>query len=641
MAMRVLLAEDNPHDAELALERLERSGLEVESAIVNNEADFVRALDTGAFDLVLSDFHMPGFSGTEALQLARRHPSALPFIFVSGVLGEEHAVDMLKQGATDYVLKQRLERLPIVVRRALDEAQERRSRHAAEQRLKDSETYFGQLVDALRDYSVATLSPAGTIESWNRASEWLFGYTAEEVLGQPGDMFLLPTAPGPAASLTEQLARLDHGSSLVEECWLRRKNGTSFYASVVTTAIVGHGGALRGYSRIVRDMTDSRAAADLLQAAKEQAEAANRAKDRFLAVLSHELRTPLGPIYAAAQALDLRRDLPPECRRSVELIKRNVEVEARLIDDLLDISKIVNDKLSLKLEPTDLAGAVSGIADIFREEASARRISLCYQPPSEPAIVQADQARLQQIIWNLLKNALKFTPPGGEVRIAIHRPEPGRIAVDIADTGIGIPAQALERIFNAFDQGDAETAQARGGLGLGLAIASSLADRHGGVLGVHSDGPGQGTTFTLTLDDPAGSQAPAAAPQDRPAAVPEARPAAILLVEDNEDTAEAMQFLLAEYGYTVDVAENVSVARNSIDARRYDVLVSDMGLPDGDGLDVLRHYAPQPGQTAVALTGYGMEADVRRCLAAGFAAHLTKPLDINQLIQVLQRHGHC
>jgi len=638
--MRVLLAEDDPHDAELTLERLARAGLDVESVIVNNEADFIKALDSGGFDLILSDFHMPGFSGSEALRIARSHPSALPFIFVSGVLGEEHAVDMLKEGATDYVLKQRLDRLPIVVRRALDEARERKSRHDAERRLRESETYFGQLIDALRDYSVATLALDGTIESWNRASEWLFGYPAEEVIGRPGDMFNLPPEPGQAQErpLVEQLAEISSGSSLAEERWLMRKNGATFYASVVTTAIFGNGGAVRGYSRIVRDMTDSRIAADLLQAAKEQAEAANRAKDRFLAVLSHELRTPLGPIYAAAQALDLRQDLPPECRRSIELIKRNVEVEARLIDDLLDISKIVNDKLSLHLEPTDLVAILNGIVEIFREEAAARHIDLRYTPLPYPVIVQADPARLQQIIWNLLKNAIKFTPRAGRISVTMYQPAPGKIAVDVSDTGIGIPPDALKRIFEAFEQGDEDSSRARGGLGLGLAIASSLAQRHGGTLSVHSEGQGKGSTFTLTLDDPSGSVPHPPAPEERPDSPSAVRPPSILLVEDNVDTAEAMQFLLAEYGYHIDIAENVAAARARIECKRYDVLVSDMGLPDGDGIDVLRHYAPAADQMAIALTGYGMEADVRRSLDAGFAIHLTKPLDIDHLLNVL-RHG--
>ena len=251
--------------------------------------------------------------------------------------------------------------------------------------------------------------------------------------------------------------------------------------------------------------------------------------------------------------------------------------------------------------------------------------------------MQADPARLQQIVWNLLKNAIKFTPRGGEIRVTVYQPVPGRIAVDVSDTGIGIPPQALKRIFNAFDQGEEDAAQSRGGLGLGLAIASSLAQRHGGTLSVRSDGQGKGTTFTLTLDDPASGTLHAPTEEVLPVSAPLVRPASILLVEDNIDTAEAMQFLLTEYGYEVEVAENVAAACRRVDARRYDVLVSDMGLPDGDGIDVLRRYAPQPDQIAVALTGYGMESDVRRCLDAGFAFHLTKPLDIDQLIRVLQR----
>jgi PAS domain S-box-containing protein len=634
-----LLVEDDARDADLARERLALAGLNVECLLVANEADYVDALDSYNYELILSDFHLPVFSGAEALRIARSHDSQLPFIFVSGVLGEEHAVEMLKQGATDYVLKQRLERLPIVVRRAMAEASERHSRHIAERRLRERETYFGQLIDALRDYSVATLSVDGAIESWNQASEWIFGYTAEEITGQPGDTFNGPAEnPGdaPAMPIGAELAEISLSGSRSEDRWLMRKNGSQFYASIVTTAIYDIDGNVRGFSRIVRDMTDSRVAADLLQAAKEQAEAANQAKDHFLAVLSHELRTPLGPIYAAAQTLDLQKDLPPQSRRSIKLIKRNVEVEARLIDDLLDISKIVNDKLTLHLQPVDLVPLLGGTADLFRDEASAKDISIAYHAPAEPVIVQADAARLQQIIWNLLKNAIKFTQRSGRISIELRRPIEGKVTVDVTDTGIGIHQHALKRIFNAFDQGDPGATDKRGGLGLGLAIASSLAERHAGTLQVRSQGAGKGSTFTLTLDDPATSLESMVIDDHSPPAIAPHASARILLVEDNADTAEAMRYLLEEFGYDIDVAASVADARKLLAGNRYDVLVSDMGLPDGDGIDVLKHFDRSKGQIAVALTGYGMEADVQRSLAAGFTEHLTKPLDIERLLQVLR-----
>ncbi|WP_420225827.1 response regulator [Pigmentiphaga litoralis] len=639
--VRILMVEDDPRDADLALQRLELAGLDVRVTVVDTADAFLAELDRSEFDIVLSDFQLPTFSGPEALRLSQARPQPLPFVFVSGVLGEENAVDMLREGATDYVLKQRLERLPIVVRRALAEATEKRSRQDAERKLRERETYFGQLIDALRDYSVIALSTTGVIESWNQASEWIFGYGADEVLGKTYDMFFVPddalrgTPQAMAQALTQELALIGAMRSMSEERWLRRKNGTSFYASVVTTAIFGDDGEVRGFSRIVRDMTDTRVAADLLQAAKEQAENANRAKDHFLAVLSHELRTPLGPIYAAAQALDMQTDLPPKARRSVELIKRNVEIEARLIDDLLDISKIVNDKLTLHFEPTDLVALLGGMADVFRDEAAAQGIELLYTPLATPVIVQADPARLQQVLWNLLKNAIKFTQKAGTIRLALLPPRHGKVTVEVSDTGIGIQQEALKRIFNAFDQGDNEPGEMRGGLGLGLAIASSLAQRHGGTLNVHSDGVGRGATFTLTLNY-AGDASERASGVVTPVPAGSRRaPVRLLLVEDNADTAEAMQFLLSELGYMVKVAVSVADARSTLAAHTFDALVSDMGLPDGDGIDVLRMFDRTGGKLAIALTGYGMEADVQRCLAAGFDEHLTKPLDIDRLTALL------
>lgn len=643
--IHILMVEDDPRDADLALQRLELSRLNVQVKVVDTAEAFTAALEAGGFDLVLSDFHLPQFSGTEALRISQSQPHPLPFIFVSGVLGEEHAVDMLKEGATDYVLKQRLERLPIVVQRALAEATERRSRQDAERKLRERETYFGQLIDALRDYSVVALSSTGVIESWNQASEWIFGYSADEVLGKRCDMFQAPdegprasaAAGSPAGALAQELALIGAMRSTSEERWLQRKNGTSFYGSVVTTAIFDDAGTVRGFSRIVRDMTDTRVAADLLQTAKEQAENANRAKDHFLAVLSHELRTPLGPIYAAAQALDMQTDLPARARRSVELIKRNVELEARLIDDLLDISKIVNDKLTLHVEPTDLVTLLRGMADLFRDEAAAQGIQILYAPPASPVIVQADPARLQQVFWNLLKNAIKFTQKAGVIRITLLPPRRGKVTVEVSDTGIGIHQEALKRIFNAFDQGDNEPGEMRGGLGLGLAIASSLAQRHGGTLNVHSEGLGRGATFAVTLDY-AGDTQEGAGDVATPVATGARRaPVRILLVEDNEDTAEAMQFLLSELGFIVKVAVSVADARKALATQTFDALVSDMGLPDGDGIDVLRMFDRSGGKPAIALTGYGMESDVQRCLKAGFDQHLTKPLDIDRLLTLLSQ----
>ena len=288
--LHLLLVEDNALDAELTIAQLERADYKVDARIVYTEHDFIAALASAPFDVILADFVMPVFSGVEALTLAREHAPQTPFIFVSGVLGEEHAVDMLKRGATDYVLKQRLQRLPAVVRRAMTESAERQQRIAVERALRETETHFRLLVDALKDYAVITLDQEGRIHTWNAASERIFGYATQDVVGQSAEVFYGPEDRETAVFAQElATARLDGSAN--DDRWLWRKDGRSFFASGVTTAIPGENGDLIGFSKIIRDVTEEHMAADALRVAKEQAETANRAKDHFLAVLSHELRT--------------------------------------------------------------------------------------------------------------------------------------------------------------------------------------------------------------------------------------------------------------------------------------------------------------------------------------------------------------
>ncbi len=634
---RILLIEDDPLDIELACATLRSVNLDAAIETAASREELNAALERLEFDIVLSDFQLPGFSGVEALRMVRERDATVPFIFVSGMLGEENAVEMLRQGATDYVLKQRLSRLPLAVTRALTESHERAQRAIAETRLRERERYFSQVIDTLKDYSVATLDCDGNIESWNRASETLFGYSSAEIIGTSCARFFTVDATSSACTDLELLQReLDYAASAgsrASKYWQLRKDGSRFYASVLTTAIRNVDGSLRGFSRIVSDTTDSRIAADLLQAAKEQAEAANAAKDRFLAVLSHELRNPLSPIAVAAHIVELEKDLSDSARSAVAMIKRNVELEARLIDDLLDISRIVNDKLILELQPVDLVALVDSAVDMFRSEADARHIHLQFETSVPNALVYGDPARLQQIISNLLKNALKFTGSQGRVMVNVEHCAADKYAVTVTDTGAGIRRDNLEKIFVAFEQGDDTRAANRGGLGLGLAIANSLAQKHGGTLTVHSEGLGQGATFALTLQcyEPV-VNGPGRIVANAPAV---ARWLRILLVEDNIDMCLALQVLLRQFGHAVDIAMNVLDARTILRNQTFDVLITDMGLPDGDGLEVLSEYRNCGGTFAIALTGYGMDSDIQRCLAAGFTEHMTKPVDIDMLRTLL------
>lgn len=374
--------------------------------------------------------------------------------------------------------------------------------------------------------------------------------------------------------------------------------------------------------------------------ARAEAEAASQAKDRFLAALSHELRTPLTPVLAIVSGLAADKRIPPEPRRQLDVIQRNVELEARLIDDLLDLTRITRGKLDLRLEVTDLRKVVEHTIEISCErEMAAGRLRVVTELAPEDHRLWADPSRLTQVLWNLLSNAVKFTPAGGTITVC-SRCAPERLELQVMDTGVGIDPEAMPYIFAAFEQGRRRGPRRTGGLGLGLAISKAITEMHGGTLAAASEGHGRGATFTLSLprgrDLPAIAQAPetpavSAAIENPKSKIQNLR---ILLVEDHADTADAMADLLRLLGHEVTVAGDVASAlragETAASGGGLDLLISDLGLPDGSGLDVMRALARfrVPG---IALSGYGMEEDVRRSHEAGFGRHLTKPVGMPQL----------
>ena len=375
----------------------------------------------------------------------------------------------------------------------------------------------------------------------------------------------------------------------------------------------------------------------LLAAVFAEAQAASEAKDRFLASLSHELRTPLTPVLAVVSALAEDERVPLDLRRPLDVIRRNVELEARLIDDLLDLTRIVRGKLELHPEVTDARKVIEHTIEICCGGEPDGRLHVVTDLAAEDHRLWADPSRLTQVMWNLLNNAVKFTPPEGTLTVR-SRNEGDRLILQVFDTGIGIDPQVLPHIFDAFEQGRARSPRGAGGLGLGLAISKAIVELHGGRLTAESRGRGQGATFTVSLpaslprvDHESGEIEVAgkiiAAPE------PAAGPLHILLVEDHADTAEAMAELLSLLGYRVTRAGTVADALAAVGAERFDLLLSDLGLPDGSGLDLMRELARRNGDglPGIALSGYGMEEDVRESLEAGFRKHLTKPVTLQQL----------
>ena len=531
--LRALIVEDSEDDALLLVRQLRCCADEVVFERVETAEAMKAALAKGQWDLVIADYAMPHFCGLAALAVLKESGLDLPFIVCSGAIGEDLAVEIMREGAHDYVMKGKLARLVPAVERELRDAQVRRERKLAQDNLL-------------------------------RAHDELEQRVRERTL---------------------ELARAN----------------------------------------------------DELNAAKQVAESANRAKDHFLAVLSHELRTPLTPALTAVQIMEADRSLSPDLREMAGMIRRNVELEARLIDDLLDITRISRGKLQLHFETADVHLKIAQIIQMCEGEAQAKRIRVSLDLSAADHHVQADKARLQQILWNLLKNAIKFTPVGGSVAIRSGNEPAGQIWVSVTDTGIGIAPDVLPRLFEPFEQGETEVTRLFGGLGLGLSISKGLVDLHGGTLCAESEGKGRGSTFTLRL--PA-SSAPIT-PDDQP--VPGADRSAdhhdchVLLVEDHADTRKMMARLIESLGYHVRTADSMAGALVAARAEKFDVLVSDIGLPDGSGLELMRQVLGMYKIAGVALSGFGQEEDVRKSREAGFQAHITKPISVQSFAETLQK----
>jgi signal transduction histidine kinase/CheY-like chemotaxis protein len=433
------------------------------------------------------------------------------------------------------------------------------------------------------------------------------------------------------------LARLRKGERVDHYETVRmRKDGGVIDVSVTISVIKDPSGRIIAASKIARDISDRKKVERELQEAKELAEAASRAKDEFLSALSHELRTPLTPVLAAISFIENDPHLSPdEIRGHVGMIRRNIENEARLVDDLLDLTRISRGKVKLHFEVVDAHAVLRNAVAIFSPDIDRKGLELTVALRAKDHHVWADPARLHQVFLNLLSNAIKFTPEGGAVTLRSSNPgEGGGIAFDVSDTGIGIDAELLPRLFSPFEQGEQTITRRFGGLGLGLSIVRSLVEMHQGTIAVSSQGLNQGATFVLEL----GTVPPIQAPGSGPAPAKDQMPACrILLVEDHEDTRMVMTRLLKSFGFTVAAAGSVREALQLAGTTRFDLLLSDIGLPDGSGIDLMRHLKDRQGIKGIALSGFGQDDDIRRSREAGFETHLTKPVNFQTLQQVIMR----
>jgi PAS domain S-box-containing protein len=476
----------------------------------------------------------------------------------------------------------------------------------------------------------------GIITSWNDSARRIFGYAPEEVIGEPITILIPPDRLDEETQILRAIRKGEpvHHYETIRRC----KDGKLVEVALSISPIKNGEGKIVGASKIARDITEQKRAEKELKEAHEEVVAASRAKDDFLATLSHELRTPLNPVLLIASDAATNRDLPPRIRTDFDTIRRNVEIEARLIDDLLDLTRIARGKISLERDYLNVHRVLNDAIAQEREKMTRKGIILDLNLKAAQQTVYADAVRLRQIFWNLLNNAVKFTPDGGEISVESAVSQ-NKLAITVSDTGIGLVREEIDRIFSEFAQGlhaSGENGRRFGGLGLGLAISQKLAELHGGKITAMSEGRGRGATFVVEFPLAHGGQVESDHVQVGPTHLPEKsrmqkQRVRILLVEDHEPTRTSLARLLMHRSYEVMTAASVAEARTLAQAKEFQLLISDIGLPDGNGYDLMLELKKVHPVKGIALTGYGMEQDVNRSQDAGFVAHLTKPVGIQSL----------
>ena len=503
---------------------------------------------------------------------------------------------------------------------------------------------------ASSDDAIISKNLDGIVQSWNPAAERMFGYTAEEMIGKSITMLFPPDRLDEEPKILEQLRRgqrVDHFETV-----RLRKDGTSVDVSVTISPVKDPTGRIIGVSKVARDVTSIKRILqereELLAretAARAEAERASQLKDDFLATLSHELRTPLNAILGWATLLRMEGACTPEeFEQGIEIIERNAHAQAELIEELLDMSRIINGKLRLDVQPVDLLTVISDAIESIRPAAEAKGIRLVKVLDPKAAAISGDPNRLQQVLWNLLTNAVKFTSAEGRVQVFLRRAG-SHVEISVSDSGQGISADFLPHLFDRFSQADTSMSRQHGGLGLGLALVKSLTELHGGIVKASSAGPGQGAMFVVSLplrgvqfDEAERVLTPAPA-----AAAAGPRPDLsgfhVLVIDDEADARALIQHILTKCNATVTTASSAAEGREAIKQHHPDMILSDIGMKDEDGYEFLaklRQLSDADGGNtpAVALTAFARSEDRRRSLLAGFQMHLPKPIESAELLAV-------
>jgi len=505
------------------------------------------------------------------------------------------------------------------------------------------------------DDAIIAIDLDGVIDSWNQGAERLYGYTAREAVGRPIATLIPPERSGEEKNLLERLRRGERIENF--ETVRRRKDGTLVDVSLTTSPVKNASGEVIGASKIARDITERKRAEEAIRAAYEQesaaraeAELANRLKDEFLATVSHELRSPLNSIIGWTRMLSDKRLDEEKSAHALEVIHRSARAQNQLIGDLLDVSRIITGKSRLEMSIVELSPIIEAAMDVMHPAADAKQIRLVLALDPGAGLVLGDADRLQQVVWNLLANAVKFTPVEGEITVRLER-DGASVKITVGDTGEGIEPEFLPFVFDRFRQFESRPTRAHGGLGLGLAIVRHLVEAHGGTVSATSRGRGQGATFTVTLplarhrkeSSEVGRDRLAGAgevPQSRAPLPDHLRDLRVLVVEDEPDARNLLSLMLMSYEAEVRDCASAADALRILDEWRPDVLVSDIGMPFEDGYELMRKVRAREMERgglvpALALTAYARAEDAQRAIEAGYQAHVPKPVAPNELATVV------
>ncbi|HME91068.1 MAG TPA: response regulator [Myxococcaceae bacterium] len=659
----ILMVDDRPANV-LALEAiLKPLGHHLVAAASGEEA-LKRLLDKD-YAVILMDVQMPGMDGYQTVEMIKQRERCrrVPIIFITAIYKDpEHILRGYAHGAVDYLLKPfdpyvLRSKVSVFVDLFLKEQQLKREEGALRERERELEARrreerFRNLTESV-PLCVWAAKADGNIHYANKA--WLdySGMSVEQAGTLGGLAAVHPDQRRPARAAWLESVR--SAKPFAMEVALRRQSDGAYRWHLVRAAPErDEGGAITGWIGIATDIDDQKRAAETRarmlaaeQHAREVAEAANRGKDEFLATVSHELRNPLNAIVGWARMLRSGVLDRSGGERALEAIERNAQVQTKLVEDILDVSRIIAGKLRLHARPTSLSAVVSASLDTVRPAAQAKEIQLEVALDPSADAVSGDSDRLQQVVWNLLSNAIKFTPRHGKVEVQLHRAG-SEAEVRIRDSGAGMKADFLPHVFDRFRQADSTSTRSHGGLGLGLAIVRHLIELHGGTVGAESGGEGKGSTFTFRLPirtmafDPSDRLLSRRGPAQAPSfdGLPSLSGLRVLFVDDQLDARELVTELLQVYGAEVIAVESVASALKALQSNSPDVLVSDIGMPREDGYDLIRKVRALGEENggsipALAVTGFAGVEDNRRALAEGFQKYLAKPIDPAELVSLV------